>query len=146
MTNQTNLATLGAEYDADQDYLEALDDNKEALLEHGDAADTTTMTEVRTAQAEDFDMAVDDTVDQVTVTRAKQGDLTKTLRALAYLTWGDDTKTRTDFIHEAMVRGVNKTTAGVCWAAGRLTAQNDDIADQAVAGWLSGGLVTSLQA
>lgn len=95
------------------------------------------LTTIRTAQAEDFDCSIDDTIDQVQVVRAKQGDLTKTLRQLAYMTYGDDTATRQDFIHEALVRGVNKTTAGVCWAAGRLQAQNDAIADEAFAGWMS---------
>jgi hypothetical protein len=97
---------------------------------------------IRTAQAEDFDYSIDDSIDQVTVTRAKQGDLTKTLRQLAYMTWGTDAS-RADFIHEAMVRGVNKTTAGVCWAAGRTEAQNAEIADEAMAGWMSGALSIS---
>lgn len=102
----------------------------------------TNLDNIRTAQADDFDASIDDQIDQVQVIRAKQGDLTKTLRQLAYMTYGTDAK-RSDFIHEAMVRGVNKTTAGVCWAAGRAEAQNAETADEAYLGWMMGGLSVS---
>lgn len=99
-------------------------------------------TEVRTDLADDFDATVD-TVENVTTTRAPQGDLTRTLRELSYMTYGTDAK-RSDFIHEAMVRGVNKTTAGVCWAAGRAKAAAEQMADEAYNGWMSGQLTTTL--